>query len=305
MINGNTFGSFNYSDESAGAAILQNDRTEYYPEPQSKRTDLLAGTNIIGFEFNHFIPWQTNEDGTSGETMNHIARHDLNLAFGKSFNDDPNLVNFSPSPTRTNQNSINNMVQLVEDPTTAGRYYGIDCLENSTHGAGQIITLAGAPALDAQDMFVTYVTDRSTAFYLPEGGTPNATYTGHYRNPLPLSDGTLLTVHTSENRADKNMGTYSCPVSRYAFRIKTMQVRTGSILMANLPVTPGISKSVSYWSDSGLVSFSGTLWELDPVEVRARAKPVRQVSRIGPPELQVMAEEGVDTTIFQKLSDAA
>ncbi len=299
VMNGNTFGSFNYSDESAGASVLAGDRTEYYPEPQSRRTDLLAGTNMIGFEFNHFIPWQMNEDGTDGETMNHVGRHDLNQGFGRSFNDDPNLVNFSPSPTRTNQNSILNMIQVVEDPTTPGRFYGVDCLENGTHGAGQIITLAGAPSLDAQDMFVTYVTDRSTAFFLPENGTPNATYTGHYRNPLPLSDGTLLTVHVSENRADKNSGNYSNPVSRYDFRISTMQVRTGSILMANAPVTPGIPKSVSYYGDSGLVSFSGTLWELDPVEVKARPTPSRRVSHIGSPELQIFSEEGVDTTAFR------
>ena len=299
VMDGNRFGSFNFSDESAGASVLQNDRTEFYPEPQARRTDLLMGTNIIGFEFNHFIPWQIYEDGTSGETMNHVGRHDLNVAFGKSFNDDPNLVNFSPSPSRTNQNSINNMVQLIEDPTSPGTYYGIDCLENGQHGSGQIITLAGAPSLDAQDMYVTFITDRSTAFYLPEGGTPNATYTGHYRNPLPLSDGTLLSVHTTENHADKNLGTYSNPVSRYAFRIKTMQVRTGSILMANLPVTPGISKSVSYWSDSGLVSFSGNLWELDPVEVTSRTKPTTRFSAISPPELQVMSEEGVDPEVLK------
>jgi hypothetical protein len=296
VIHGNRFGSFNYSDETAGATILQGDRTEFYPEPQSQRTDLLAGTNMIGFEFNHFIPWEINEDGTSGETMNHVGRHDLNQAFGKSFNDDPNLVNFSPSPTRTNQNSIFNMVQLAEDPTTPGRFYGVDCQENGEHGAGQIITLAGAPSLDAQDMFVTFITDRQTATPLPENGTPGPANTGHYRNPLPLSDGTLLSVHTTENKADKNLGTYSNPVSRYDFRIKTMQVRTGSILMANLAVTSGIGKSVSYWSDSGVVNFSGTLWELDPVEVKGRTAPTHRISHVGAPERAVMAEEGVDST---------
>ena len=298
IMDGNTFGSFNYSDESAGAAVLQNDRTEYYPEPQSKRTDLLGGTNIVGFEFNHFIPWQMNEDGTEGETMNHVGRHDLQQSFSRSFNDDPNLVNFSPSPTRTNQNSIFRMFQIAEDPATPGKFYGIDAQETGTHGAGQIITLAGAPALDAQDMYVTYITDRSTALFLPENGTPNATYTGHYRNPLPLSNGQLLAVHTDENRLDVNLGTYSNPVSRYAFRLKTLKVRTGGILMADQPLTGGLFKSVSYWSDSGLVNFSGNLWELDPVEVKPRTRPARRVEHVGTPEQQVMAEEGIDSTTF-------
>src|ERR1051326_7547312 len=298
IMDGNTFGSFNYSDESAGAAVLQNNRTEYYPEPQSKRTDLLSGTNVVGFEFNHFIPWQMNEDGTEGETMNHVGRHDLQQSFGRSFNDDPNLVVFSPSPTRTNQNSIFRMFQIAEDPTTPGKFYCIDAQETGTHGAGQIITLAGAPTLDAQDMFVTFITDRSTAFFLPENGTPNATYTGHYRNPLPLSNGQLLAVHADENKIDMNTGTYSNPGSRYAFRLKTMKVRTGSILMADQPLTGGIFKSVSYWSDSGLVNFSGNLWELDPVEVKARTKPVRRTEHVGTPEHQVMSEEGIDSAAF-------
>lgn len=298
IMSGNTFGSFNYSDESASAAVLQNDRTEYYPEPQSSRTDLLSGTNIIGFEFNHFIPWQMNEDGTDGETMNHVGRHDLQQGFSRSFNDDPNLVNFTPSPTRTNQNSIFRMFQLAEDPASPGRYYGIDAMETGTHGSGQIITLAGSPSLDAQDMFVTYVTDRNTALYLPENGTPNETYTGHYRNPLPLSNGQLIAVHADENRLDRNTGTYASPGSRYAFRMTTMKVRTGSILMADQPLIAGIWKSVSYYSDSGLVSYSGFLWELDPVEVRARAIPPRRIAHVGTPERQVMSEEAVDSAAF-------
>jgi hypothetical protein len=295
----NTFGSFNYADESAAAALLQGNRTEYYPEPQSSRTDLLTGMNVNGFEFNQFFPWQVNEDGTEEETINHVGRHDLQAGFNKSFTNDANLVNFAPSPSRTNQSSIFRFFQIAEDPLNPGTYYGVDCIENGTHGAGQLVTLHGAPTLDAQDMYITYVTDRITALYLPEGGTPNATYTGHYRNPLPLSNGALLTVHADENRADKNMGTGANPVSRYNFRIKTLKVRTGSTLMADSLVTAGIVKSVSYWTPGGPVSFSGTMWELDPVEVRPRAVPARRVPHLAAPELQIMSEEGVDTTALR------
>src|ERR1041385_299847 len=98
---------------------------------------------------------------------------------------------------------------------------------------------------------------------------------------------------------DKNLGTYSNPISRYALRIKSLKVQSGSILMADLPLTSGISKTVSYWSDSGLVSYSGIMWELDPVEVVAHTKPVRRVEHLGAPERQVMLEEGIDTTAFQ------
>ena len=85
-------GSFNYADESASATVLAGVRTEYYPEPQSSRTDLLAGMNVNGFEFNQFFPWQMNEDGTEEETINHVGRHDLQGGFNRSFTNDPNLV---------------------------------------------------------------------------------------------------------------------------------------------------------------------------------------------------------------------
>src|SRR5690606_10379167 len=73
---GSTYGTFNYSNESASAVIL-NDRTEVFPEPRSCRTDLLAGTNLNGHSFNHFFPWVIREDGRDSEVMNHLGRHEL------------------------------------------------------------------------------------------------------------------------------------------------------------------------------------------------------------------------------------
>jgi hypothetical protein len=301
ILQGNTFGTFNYSDESAGASVLAGDRTEVFPEPQASRVDLLAGTNINGMEFNRFFPWQVNEDGTEMETINHVGRHDLNFIVGPpNFNDDPNLVVFQAGPSRTNQNSILNMMELAEDPTQAAVYYGVDANEFGMHSAGQIITLAGAPSLDAEDMFVTFITDRATANPLPENGTPNATFTGHYRDPLPLSNGQLIVAHSNNNKVDKNIGTYSNPVARDTFRLKTMKIRTGSIWMSDQPLIPsGITKNVSYWSTGGLISYTGMLWELNPVEVKSRTIPAKRVARLSAPERAVMLEEGVDTTAFR------
>ena len=36
--------------------------------------------------------------------------------------------------------------------------------------------------------------------------TPGPNNTGHYRNPLPMSDGTLVAVHTSQTNLDGNDG---------------------------------------------------------------------------------------------------
>ena len=60
--------------KSASATYVLTDRTEVFPEPRACRRDLLDGTNLVGHTFNQFFPWAINQDGTSGETLNHIGR---------------------------------------------------------------------------------------------------------------------------------------------------------------------------------------------------------------------------------------
>ena len=62
------------------------------------------------------------------------------------------------------------------------------------------------PGLDADHVAVTYVTHRATASYRQDNDPPNPNHSGHYREPLPLADGTLLAVHTPETRAEGNQG---------------------------------------------------------------------------------------------------
>ncbi|MCX6047606.1 MAG: hypothetical protein NT075_21110, partial [Chloroflexi bacterium] len=84
VLHGNTYGTFNYADESANAAVL-NSRAEVFPEPRAERTDLLAGTNLAGHTYNQFFPWQMNEDGTEQEMLNHLGRHELHAYIPRSF----------------------------------------------------------------------------------------------------------------------------------------------------------------------------------------------------------------------------
>lgn len=268
---GSTYGTFDYADESANA-VRNELRAEVFPEPRSSRTDLLAGTNLQGISINHFFPWEINEDGTSEETLNHIGRHELHSYFDRSMNDS-GLSEFIGA----NSNVANNLFQLREDPTQPGVYYAVDAPEFETHASGQIVRFAAAPSLPADKIAVTYITPRSNS-------------SGHYREPLPLADGTLLAVHTSETRGDENEGTRAAPKSRYAFRIKTI---------AGEALTQGIQGSVSYWDPDVLVSWSGEMWELSPVEVRARTRPARRSTSMEEPEAKVFREEGVDPAVFR------
>ena len=288
------YGTFNYADESANAAPLAN-RNEIFPEPRSERTDLLAGTNLVGQEINHFFPWQIGEDGAAEETLNHIGRHELHAYIPNSLNDDPNIVEYYGQYPRVNPNPIENFLQIKEDPLRPGVYFGVDAPEFQTHASGQIISIDGAPAVNAAQMTVTYVTARVTA---DVGNGPDASL-GHYRDPLPLSDGTLLAAHTAEMRADLNLGSRAAPRSRYDFRLTTLRP-AGNLWLADQPLTNGISKTISYYDPDVLVTYSGPLWELQPVEVRARPKPARLTASLPLPEQQAFNRAGVPPALVQQ-----
>jgi len=290
---GNTYGTFNYSDESASAATLFGNRTEVFPEPRVQP----AGSNLERHTFNQFFPWQINEDGTDEETINHVGRHELHGYFNRSFNDDPNLVEHSSATPRANPNSITNFFQIKEDAANPGIYFGTDAPEFSTHASGQIISMNGAPA-NPDAMKITYVTHRDTSGFTDDAEPATPENSGHYRNPLPLSSGVLVAVHTPETRADKNDGTRANPISRYNFRIKTLKLENGVYVPDQL-LTTGISKTVSWFDPDVLVSYSGELWEMDPVEVRPRTKPARRTTALESPEAQVFTEEGVDIEVFK------
>lgn len=298
---GGAYGTFNYADESATALRLNN-RDEVFPEPRPSRTDLLAGTNLEGHTFNHFFPWQMNQDGTDPEVLGHIGRHELHDYFNRSIKDDTNVREFIASVSgRFNTSALLNLLQVKESPTTAGVYFGIDAPEFYTHASGQVVSMPAQPGLPADQIQVTYRTHRATSGYTGEGQTPSPNHSGHYRNPLPLSDGTVLVTHTAETRADYNMGTRALPASRYDFRLKLLTAGPNGFQVAGPALTPGIRKTLWFWDPDVRVDYVNALmWELDPVEVRPRPVPPSPGSVLQAPEASVFADEGVDPAVFRE-----
>jgi hypothetical protein len=297
--NGN-FGSFNYENESATAKPQFKVRTEYFPAPQGIRTDILGGTNMTGLEFNIFIPWAMDEDGSNAETMNHLGLHDLRATFNRAITDDPNVVVFNFAQTsRLNRNPIVNIMQIKEDPQRRGIYYAVDASQVGTHGGGQIISFNAPPTADPNETQINYITHRSTSMFTFEGQAPNPSHSGFYRNPVPCSDGNLIASHTATPFADKNLGTFTQPQSRYDYRLKFINLAGGNGLPGNL-LTQGINKSVSWWQNGQLINFSGMMWEVDAVEVVARQRPARRTYQISAPEQAVFQEENVDPALFKK-----
>ena len=284
------YGMFNWSSEAPNS-VPTPDTAETFPEPRPSRTDLLAGTNLNGHLFNHFFPWQMNEDGSELEVLNHLGRHELHSYFDRSMNDDPNLDEFiSAGSGRFNPNDLFNFLHVAEDPRAPGSYFGIDAPEFYTHACGQVVRLSAAPDDNPDQIAVQYVTHRDTASYT---ANPDADHSGLYRDPLPLSSGATVVVHTPETDYDYNIGTRAFPRSRYDLRLKLLEA-SGGYAQAGAVLTPGIVKTVSYWDPDVLVTYSGALWELNPVEVRPRARPPRREARLEAPELAAFQQAGVD-----------
>ena len=289
-----TNGTFNYYDEAGTAYSLTNRPIELFPEPRTYDSNLLAVLKVQGNAFNQFFPWMANEDGTAQEILNHIGRHELLSTFrGSSFTNDPNLVQqFNlTSGLRYNTNSLNNFMEVREDPLNAGTYFGIDSPDFGTHGAGQIVTLYGPPGTNADRMFLTYITPKST-------DAPNSF--GVYRNPLPLSNGGLVAAYTATpgSALDSNVGSPAFPAPRYNFRLMTLQ-KSGATWTTNQFLTSGLTNIATYWNGSTLITQTNGLWELEPVEVIARPVPARLHAAVAAVEAQVFAEEGVDIAAMQ------
>ncbi len=283
-----TNGTFNYVDESAGSAFNLADRSEFFPEPRNFDHTNLAALRITGQSFNFFFPWEGTEAGTGEEMINHVGRHELVQSILPNMTNDVNLVT-NQIATRWSSNYVANFFQTVEDPAHPGTYFGIDGLDFGTHSAGQIVSLFGPPGTNPESMYLTYVTPKSTA--IPGGGH-------FYRNPLPMSDGTLVAVHTTGSSLDTNAGSTTFPLSTYQFRLRSM-VRSGATWTTNAFLTSGLTNVASYWDGSTLVTQTNALWELDPVEVRTRSVPAAAITQVAAIEQQVFTEEGVDLASFQ------
>ena len=279
------FGVFNYSDEGPSATVLAGTTTEVFPESR------IASGNLNGHIFNHFFPWMINQDGTEEETLNHVGRHEIAGYLTPSFNDDNSLQYFYNAALRYNPNNADNILHMKEDPNTPGLYYGIDAPEFSSHSAGQVVTILGPKGMDADHMMVTYITHPETLTFTT---TPTTNHSGFYREPVPMSNGALVAIHTPNTNFETQRGVGS----DYSFRLKSMK-KAGFYWVADQKLTAGFTKSVSYYSyGGGLQNYTGPMWEMNPVEVRARPIPATAHTPLGVPEQQVMDEEGVDSTVL-------
>ncbi|MCZ8107474.1 MAG: hypothetical protein O9972_57625 [Burkholderiales bacterium] len=282
---GGSSGSFNVSDESAGATRLGL-LDEVFPESRTGQTSAYGP--VVGWRNNVFMPWQINEDGSGEETLNHVGQQEFGFGFiGKSFVNDPALSDYPLGPFRANTKFIRSdggLFHLREDLARPGSYVAIYAREFGSLSSNQIVRFNGGLGTNPESMAIVDVTATAAS----DGSVPG----GRYRNPLPLASGTLVATHTPTTAAS--------PADIRQFRLRVVDVPATGPATAGMLLTPGIQKSVTWWSPDAARSFSGTLWELEAVEVVARRKPAaRRMPSLESPESAVFAEVGVDERAFR------
>jgi len=286
-----TFQAFTWASEDAGAATTTSlAGAEVFPEPRTAN-DPSYSPVLAPHRFNHFFPWEMNQDGTAEETLNHVGRHELGGSYTDgSFVGDSNLSYYVPPDLHANRFMLRGdagLFHLREDPTRPGDFLATYAPEFGTASGGVLLRLTGAPSVNPDDMVLTEVTASNESADVPED-------TGYFRNPLPLSDGSLVAVHTAATGPITNQGT----TWSYSYRLKKL-IQQNGFAVPSATLTAGIQKNLSWWTPDALASYSGVLWELDPVEVVARSVPTPRTSSLPAIEAQVFADEGVDVAAFR------
>jgi hypothetical protein len=294
------FGTFDFASEAADAASLPR-APEVFPEPLTAAN----GSGLSGHRFNFFFPWTVHQDGTEEETLNHLGRHELQDFFPRNFLADGDLQNHNSTRPRVNPNSIESLHQLFEDPNQAGRYLAIDTPEFATHASGQLLRIEAPPSLNPDLVTVEYLTPRSTFETVPAPDN-----SGRFRNPIVLGNGSIVVAHTPDQGEDEELGVVvdddpdyfdSDPAYDFRLRFVVDVENDGSFVPGAALIADGdrIVRTVWWWSPDDKIQYSGPLWEISPVEVRARPEPPQSTFELAAPEQQVFDAAGVNVNSFR------
>lgn len=277
---GYNYGPFNYASEAANAAnvgLVHDTFPERRPLIGSDYSTSPTYGRIWGYTSNLFTPWEMNQDGTAELTLNHIGRQELTFDYmPASFVDDPSLRGASNQALFANRKYIRmdaGILHIRESRTQPGTYFGVYAREFLQGSANELVKFNGAPNLNAEQMVVSDAA---------------ASGSGRYRSPLPLSSGDLVASHTSLSTEAFNSA------AQPELRLKRLDTNASGLYVPGSNLTPGISTNVSWWGATGMVEYSGPLWELDPVEVASRTRPpVTGAPAVEAPEQAVLDAEGV------------
>jgi hypothetical protein len=269
-----------YQSEAPAAAYGQY--SEVFPEP------LQSATTPFGLKFDLFLPWTLNQDGSNLNTLNHLGRHELSLDFPRSGPDD-GMVDFTSGeftpgaatlPATTRAGSF---FQMSEHPFSPGRYVGVDVTKTGL-SAGRVVSVVAPPSVNPDHVTVTVISDA-----------------GFSRDVSWLTDGHLMGAWAGSQQPI--MGSYgaeapvntNAPTSPFSIRIAT----DNKHLERNTILTTLTTRTVVQIINGQDQTFSGTLHQLQPVELTPRTIPTVPVPATTPveaPEASIYIRNGVSPT---------
>ncbi len=112
------------------------------------------------------------------------------------------------------------------------------------------------------------------------------------------SDGYMIASHSSYVLGEQGDDDVNFPSTPYDFRLKFLQMSNG-YYAPGATLTAGLTNQASYWNPDTLVTQTNILWEFDPVEVRARTRPIPFEVPVPDPELAAFAAAGVNVSNFK------
>src|SRR5688572_25678364 len=193
---------------------------------------------------------------------------------------------FSSQPIRAGS-----LMQLTEHATIKGRFFGTDAILTGL-SAGRIVTIpAGGPTVNPSTMQIRRTSGN-----------------GIVRDPAVLTDGRLVaSVADGPNLGGASYGGGMPGVPPVVDPNMTLRVENPFLIRLSLP--PAIATSPSFPfvdilaplsgitvvnHDNGVTrTFTGPLWQLQPVEVRPTTRPAAAVSKMDGPEREMFITAGV------------
>ncbi len=284
--------------------------SESFPEPLPGDPALDDLHPLYGatrpFNFKHFFLWHLQADGSGEEIINHLGRHELVHFFDRNLAQSGNGLEQYSNP-RPREQTVENMLQAEEDPRTPQRYLFVDAPHFLKQSAGRLLALQAPPGESPDRLQLVPLTD-------PRGNDPEAAgFDGdRFRDPLPLSDGTLIASHANpcagqrpcnDDTRDRDPSAAGFDPN-YRFRLHRLRdLDDDGYLEVAEPITPTIERRLLLFGvqQDRQVTFDGAMSQLDAVEVRPQAvPPTTAAPPIDAPEQQVFADEGVDPEQFRR-----
>lgn len=283
-----TGAAFDYTSEAANASYQPGVYSESFPEP-------LTGAGVdLGLKFDLFMPWTVNPDGTDLLTLNHVGRHEFSPAALRS-RADSNLLDMIVPPNGGSTSSVRagSLMQLSEHFSSKGRIFGTDATLTGL-SAGRIVTIPSADPVTNPGSMVLRVTSgngfmRDPAVLSSNGRLIASVATGPNTSTSSYSSGGMPALPPTVNpdtRLDVN--------NPFLIRMSDQNPLNTSITVSMPTVlVPQPAVTLTNYDNGTPQTFTGPLWQLQPVEVRSTPRPTAAVSKMEAPEREMFISAGV------------